>query len=200
MLPLVFLLFIILLTYNIVVAHEVSVVLRLERTEGSRNAAWLLEEAVQQGGHTVGIDTIEVEVATDGAHLVGYDGEGGTAELRTFARDGCIIGEDDASVGLLETDVGVLTDEQQSVALLVGQQGCVYTTSVSLEIEVALLQCPEAIATGTIAAGIGGHESVAYPLHTVDATVEQEGYAEFGKEGVGRVGCQRESIVRGVAL
>ena len=143
---------------------------------------------------------IEIEVAAHCSHFICNNREGGAGKLRTFARHSRIVCEHDATVGLLEAHIAVVADEQQSVSVLVGQHGSIYTSAVAFEIQVALLHRPEAVASGTVATGIGGQCALTYPLHAVNPLVEQEGYAQFGEEGVGGVGSQLEGVVHGVAL
>ena len=102
-------------------------------------------------------------------------GEVGLGKLRPLTADGSIDGDDDAAVGLLEVQRERVAAYQYAVALTVGQEGRVDAAVVAFEVEVVLVLRPKAVAVGLLAAGIAGKGTIAYPLHAVDAGVEQPG-------------------------
>ena len=105
----------------------------------------MIEEVVNQLWHLFAIDGIEVEVA----------------------RNGSVIGNDDTAIRQFETHTTIVAEEQDAVAVSIGEQGGIYATTVSLEVTIALVQGPESIASCMAATRIQGLRSVAYPLYTV---------------------------------
>lgn len=121
------------------------------------DGARMIEEVVNQLRHMLAVDGIEVEVA----------------------RNGGMTGNDDTATRLFETDMAVVAEKQDAVAVSIGEQGCIYAATVSVEVTIALLQSPESIAPFTAATGGSGHRTVADPLYTVYPLDKQEGDAEF---------------------
>jgi len=164
---------------DIVITHQISIVLCHERMERSGDGLRMIEEIVDQLRNGIGTDAIEIEIARNRTNFFCYHGKGCAGKLGAFARDSDIIRKHDATVGLLETDIPVLAEKQDATAILTRQQGGIHPAAITLEIEVILLQRPKTIAACTEPSRIGWHQPLAYPLHAVYPLVEQEGNAEF---------------------
>ena len=88
---------------NILKSQQVSVILRLERMIGWGDKLWSGKERSQQLWSLVLVDTVEVEVTADGPGFLRYDGECSTCKLWSLASYCCIVSEDNATVGLLNS-------------------------------------------------------------------------------------------------
>lgn len=64
---------------------------------------WSGKEHSQQLWSLVLVDTVEVEVTADGSDFLRYDGECSTCKLWSLASYCCIVSEDNAMVGLLNS-------------------------------------------------------------------------------------------------
>ena len=177
---------------NLLESVQVRVVLREEGREGSRHVLGREEESLHGCWPFARLDGVHAELAA--RRVSGFvNREGGLAELRSLSCHGCIDGEDDAAVGLLKVEVEAVAHHQDAVPLGIGQQGCIHAAVVAVEVEVTSPFCPEPIATCLVATWVGGEWSLAYPLHALDAGVEQECQSHFSTENVCCVGSQVES-------
>ena len=90
---------------DIVVAHQVGVILCQERLEGSRHLTGRQEQVAYRLRHLSGVDAIEAERGTDGGITTLPSPESGLGKLRSLTADGGIDRHHDTSVGLFEVDI-----------------------------------------------------------------------------------------------
>ena len=98
----------ILLVYDLIIAHEIGIILRQERTEWSWHIGSRGKEPLQYLWHLVGLDIVTAESCTNRHVSLLPIGECSLGKLRSLSADGSIDGKHNATVGLLEIQIEAL--------------------------------------------------------------------------------------------